>query len=354
MFQQNTGRTAMMRRRSPFGCLLGTLPFLACALLVSLFLVFPAWHARLSGIKTQGTVISTNICTSSDSGGDAVLRAFLPADSGNSVTPTIRFTDARGQRIEVTDSVCGDYTEGQAVTLWYLPNDPQTITTDQQLTTASIAGVVLLLFCVPSLIALLILLGRGVVFLFLLMRGSRQPQPAFASPLSASVPPWYAPSSPTMPAYNAPFAPTTPAFNAQPNLAPPTSRLLYRLGQTAEIDGGQCAATLTSVTTSSGDTRSRPTPGMTYLLIGVALRNRSTQPLDTFSAGRFLLSDAQGNDYQPALLSGTVFFLTGTLQPGEQQNEQLAFTIPASTRQFSLTFQRDRTSAPLATWEITL
>jgi hypothetical protein len=352
MFQQNTGRAATMRRRSPFGCLFGTLPFLACALLVGLFLVFPAWHARLNGIKTQGTVISTNDCSSSDSGGDVVLRAFLPADSGNSVTPTIRFTDTQGQQIEVTDSVCGDYTEGQTLTLWYLPNDPQTITTDQQLTTASIAGIVLLLFCVPFLIALLLLLARGVFFLFLLVRGSRQPQPAFVTSSPASVPPWYAPSGPALPAYNAPFAPTTPAFNAPPNLAPSTSRLPLRLGQTAEIAGGQWTATLTSVTTSSGDTRSHLTPGMTYLLIGVALRNRSSQPLDTFSVGRFLLWDAQGNEYQPALLSGTVFFLTGTLQPGEQQNEQLAFSVPEQVRQFSLTFQRDRTSPPLATWEI--
>ena len=89
------------------------------------------------------------------------------------------------------------------------------------------------------------------------------------------------------------------------------SQLPLRTGQTAEVHNLR-SATLTRVSTSYGDANALPLPGHTYLLVGVALRNRSSQPLDAFSAGRLQLWDTQGNEYQPTLLPGTVFYLTDT------------------------------------------
>lgn len=355
MVMFNAGPTARGRRLRPLGCLLGGIPFFLGALLFGYFFVFLPWHARLSGIQTQGTVISTSICTSDSSGGDALLRPFLARDSGNSVTAVIQFTDIHGQKQQVSENNCGDYTQGQAVTLWYLPSDPQTFTTDQQLGGTYILAAVLAVFAAPFAISLLFLLVRAFFFVFIALfaagRRSNQPQPAFVAPVFQPQPYNSAYSTPA-PAYTSPYSPTIPAM-APPQLAPSTSKLPYRLGQTAEIDG-LCAVTLTRVATSSGDSRSRAAPGYVYLLLGVALRNRSAQPMDAFMAGRFQLADAQGNEYQPALLAGTVFYLTGMIQPGDQQDEQLAFSVPTTVHQFHLTFQRDRSGPPLATWEMNI
>jgi hypothetical protein len=320
--------------------------------IVGYFAVYSPWHARLNGIQTQGTVTNTNVCdTSSDSGGDSVIRPFLAQDSSNSVTADIEFIDLHGQKQDVYESTCGDYTQGQAVTLWYLPNDPQTFTTDQQLSGTYILGAILGLVSLPSVATLLMMLARALFFVPLLLlasaRRARQPQPAYAS--SAYQPQSFSPLG-----YQAPLAysPYSPA-SASPQLAPPTTSMAYRVGQTAEIDN-LCAVTLTRVTTSPGEAGSLAAPGQVYLLIRAALRNRSSQPLDAFSAGRFQLADTQGNEYQPALLPGTVFYLTETIQPGSQQEEQLAFSVPVTIHEFRLTFQRDRSSPPLATWEISI
>jgi hypothetical protein len=350
MVTYNASAAARGRKPRSFGCLLSALPFFLGALLGGWFAVLPAWHARLDGIQTRGTVISTSICTSD---GDALLAPFLAQDSSNSVTALIQFIDTHGQKQIVSENVCGDYTEGQGVILWYLPGDPQTFTTDQQLgDTYWIAGL-LVVFSAPFVISLLIIVVRVLSCLFVaLLAGGRrasQPQPAFVTPVLQSQPSGAAYNAPT-PAYSSPYSPTIPAL-APPLLAQPTSKLPYRLGQTAEVDG-LCAVTLTRVATSSGDLRSRPAPGYLYLLLGVALRNRSAQPMDAFMAGRFQLADVQGTEYQPALLAGTVFYLTGMIQPGDQQDEQLAFSVPSDIHQFHLTFQRERSSPPLATWEI--
>ena len=268
------------------------------------------------------------------------------------MTAEIEFTDLHGQKQDVSEDTCGDYTQGQTVTVWYLPNDPHTFTTDQQVGAAYLGAFFVGLFSLPLAIILLILLVRALLYVPLLLvsaRRSRQPQPAFASPIYQPQPISYTGYS-APPAYP-PYSPTVPA--ASPQLAPPTSQVPLRTGQTAEIDN-LCSATLTRVNTSYGDANALPLPGYVYLLVGVALRNRSSQPLDAFSAGRFQLWDMQGNEYQPTLLPGTVFYLTDMLQPGKQQDDQLAFSVPTTIHEFRLTFQRDRSSPPLATWEMSV
>lgn len=345
----NVGPRARGRRASLVVSLLVSIPFFVIGMLLGYFLVFLPLHARWSGLQTQGTVISTSVCSSD--GGDVVLRPFLAQDSGNSVTAVIQFTDIHGQKQEVSESTCGDYTEGQRVTLWYLPSDPQTFATDQQLSSVYWIAGITAIFAAPFVISLLIIVVRMLFWLVLLLfvagRRTNQPQPAFATPVFQPQP--YNPAY-GAPAYGSPYSPTIPAL-VPPQLAPITNRPSFRLGQTAEIDG-LCAVTLTRVATSSGDMRTHPATGYVYLLLGVALRNRSAQPVDAFMVGRFQLAEAQGNEYQPALLAGTVFYLTGMIQPGDQQDEQLAFSVPLNVHQFHLAFQRDRSGSALATWQI--
>ncbi|HLV98535.1 MAG TPA: DUF4352 domain-containing protein [Ktedonobacterales bacterium] len=344
---------APARKSGALGCLIIAAVIVLIMGSVGYFALYPAWNARLNGIQTQGNVINVSVCQD-DSGGDTVVRPYLAQDSGNSVTAEIVFTDLRGQKQDVWENNCGDYTQGQTVALWYLPNDPQTFTTDQQLNGTIIAAVVMSIIGGPSVIVLLIALLRLLFFvpfaLLVAARQSRQPQPAYASP--AYQPPSVANAAYYPSAAASAYSPSTPA-SAAPQLAPATTRITYRVGQTAEINN-LCAATLTRVTTSYGDVTSLPAPGQVYLLVSVALRNRSSQPLDAFSAGRFQLWDTQSREYQPTLLPGTVFYLTDMLEPGQQQDEQLAFSVPAAIHEYRLTFQRDRSGAPLATWEITV
>jgi hypothetical protein len=40
------------------------------------------------------------------------------------------------------------------------------------------------------------------------------------------------------------------------------------------------------------------------------------------------------------------------IEPVKEQGEQLASSVPAAIQEFRLTFQRDRSGPPLATWEM--
>ena len=330
------------RKSSPIGCLIASLIF-ACPVVIGSFFLFPTWHARLSGIQTQGTVVSISDCPSSSdsSGGDAVARPFQPTvNLSSDVEPTIRFTDQRGQQHEASISTCGTYGVGEILTLWYLPDDPQTIATQDELSsTFLIGGVLAAVFALPLLISLLLLFFRIFPALFFWLARRRAPPPQSALVASA---------------YPAPlaFSSSAPTLVAS---APPVASLstpgIARVGQPVEISG-LGTALLKRVLISTGNARSRPQPGSFYLIAQVALRNRSGQPLDAFTAGRFLLWDVPGNEYQSALLPGTVYYITGTIQSGEERSEQLAYSVPASLRQFILTFQQGRFSPPLATWEI--
>src|SRR5262249_20037217 len=157
MITFNTGSSSSRRRTNPLGCLFSSLPFFIGALLFGYFLIYPSWHARWQGVQTQGTVTSTVDCPE-DSGGDMVLGPFLAQDSGSGVTATIQFIDQHGQTHQVTVDICGNYTKGQVVTVWYLPSDPQTFTTDQQFTATYPLIGVMGVFALPFVISLLLLL----------------------------------------------------------------------------------------------------------------------------------------------------------------------------------------------------
>ena len=232
------------------------------------------------------------------------------------------------------------------------PNDPHTFTTDQQVGAAYLGAFFVGLFSLPLAIILLLLLVRALLYVPLLLvsaRRSRQPQPVFASTIYQPQPISYTGYS-APPAYP-PYSPTVPA--ASPQLAPPTSQVPLRTGQTAEIDN-LCSATLTGLEHLVWRCKRAP---FTWLCLP-ARRGRAAQSLHSaagcISASRFQLWEMQGNEYKPTLLPGTVFYLTDMLQPGKQQDDQLAFSVPTTIHEFRLTFQRNRSSPPLATWEMSV
>ena len=119
MVTYNASSARPARKSGAFGCLVVTVFLALIALLIGYIWVYPTLHARQSGIQTQGRVTDVTVCE--DDGGDTLVRPLLAQDSSNSVTAEIEFTDLHGQKQDVSEDTCGDYTQGQTVTVWYLP-----------------------------------------------------------------------------------------------------------------------------------------------------------------------------------------------------------------------------------------
>jgi hypothetical protein len=123
------------------------------------FELYPAWHVRWGGIQTQGTVINVFVCDHSGDSDATLVRPYLALDTSTDVTAEIVFTDLHGHKQDVWEYTCGNYAQDHAVTVWYLPNDPQTFTTDQQFSSTyfsaaivGVAGILLLTVLVRMLL----------------------------------------------------------------------------------------------------------------------------------------------------------------------------------------------------------
>ncbi len=306
--------------RGRFGCLFTTGLIFLGSLILGFLIVFPGWHARLGGMQAQGTVVSISDCPQSDSGGgDVALRMYHPlVDIVSNVLPTIQFTDNQGRQQTVDYSTCGDYGEGETVTLWYVPSDPSTIFLAQDMPLLFILTGVMALMDLPFLLAILLvlfpLLGR---LAFGAIGAARR--------------------GPTI----------LPAFGSMGSVD--TGPRNHRVGETVDVDE-RWAVTLTSAYPSQGNEYARPAPGRFFLILLVTLRNASSQPLDMNSVV-FRLVDTAGREY-PEALAPEVSVPTGMLQPGNLAFATLAFDLPGTTRQLHLNFYPTIGLPAGATWDV--
>src|SRR5579863_138891 len=183
---------ALRRKNRRVGSLVGLVvgfSILGFAMIFLLIFVIPAAQARLSGVKTVGTVQSLSDCTddSGGDGGDVALRSMHPLEALDSnVQPTIEFTDLKGQRYSVVDTICGDYAIGEQVVLWYVPDNPSNIALEQDQTTVVVLGGI---FGVMALVGLIVILFALARMAWLALRGAPsagQPNAYAVSPAQAS------------------------------------------------------------------------------------------------------------------------------------------------------------------------
>ena len=317
-------RGAYRRRRggSRFTSLYIGLFLLGMAVLFSAIFVYPAWRARLSGVETQGTIVSLSDCPE-DTGGDMALHPShtqIPFD--DNVQPVIRFTDSQGHTHDVEYSVCDTYFVGETLAIWYVPSDPNSIFVPKDM------GLIVLftfMFGIMGIIGLLMLLWFAVRLLFLLASGGRM---AVMGASAAS----YAPQMGTPPM-------GANQFSGGKN---------YRFGQPATVEG-RWSVLPTRAYPSQGDRRSTPAPGRYFLMLMITLRNTSQEPLYP-GQGMFHLYDSMGTEYTrvQALESP----LQGHIQPGGSAALALAFDVAGTQRRFQLSYASSATLLTEASWDV--
>lgn len=104
------------------GCAL----ILILALWLAYWLGIPAWYVRIGGIETSGIAKAVASC-----GGDDYAQQ---GDNAETFIYTFRFSDPQGQPYTVTrEGNCNNlYSDGEHISLWYLPQDSQRILTAQE------------------------------------------------------------------------------------------------------------------------------------------------------------------------------------------------------------------------------
>lgn len=313
----------LTRSRNRRGCGLSGLFtgffLLGMGLLFIWIFIYPTWRARLSGVETQGTVISLDVCE--DSGGDMVLQPThaLKALEDN-VQPTIRFTDQQGRTHEVGYHFCGSYEIGETIPLWYAPDDPESIFVPQDMVTLTLLTIVL---GGMGVVGLLLVLTFGGRFLFLLAAGGRA---VFQRASAASY------SPPQMGANQ---------FSGSKN---------HRIGQPVTVEG-RWSVLPTRAYPSQGDRRATPAPGRYFLMLMITLRNISQEPLYP-GQGMFHLYDSIGTEYPRVQVLESP--LQGHIQPGGTAALALAFDVAGTQRQFQLSYASSATLLTEASWDIAI
>lgn len=312
-------RFVRRRRGSRFSSLFIGLFLLGMALLFSALFVYPGWRARLSGVQTQGTVVSVSDCPE-DSGGDMVLHPSQTRIAlDDNVQPVIRFTDGQGHTHDVEYSVCGTYDVGETLAIWYVPSDPNTILVPDDM------GLIVFftfMFGIMGLIGLAMLLWFVIRFLFLLASGGRM---AIMGASAAS----YAPQM------------GTNQFSGSKN---------YRIGQPVTVEG-RWSVLPTRAYPSQGDMRATPAPGRYFLMLMITLRNISQEPLYP-GQEMFHLYDSIGTEYTRVQVLESP--LQGHIQPGGTAALALAFDVAGTQRQFRLSYASSVTLLTEASWDIAI
>ncbi len=321
------GTKRKRRGASLAGFITALVAFVVC-LVIGWLLLFPSEQARLSGVKTLGTVQDISDCSDGGDSGNMLRSLYALVDIQTNVQPTIQFTDLHGNSYTVVDTICGNYGIGEQVALWYLPSNPNVFSVQDDGVTLMVLLLITAFFGLLALVFVLVGLGRFAL-LGLLARSGRQNTVGSAGGL-AQMGGW---------PMNSPPLPGGASFGASGH---------HRLGETVYA-GGQWAITLTNAYPSQGAEMIAAAPGRCYLLLLLTLRNTTQEPL-SFSQTAFRLTDHMGAEYQRApLLEGQT---PGIVQPGGQVNATLAYDVPGRQRQFQLTCSLLTSSLAQATWDI--
>jgi Domain of unknown function (DUF4352) len=111
--------------------------------------------------------------------------------------------------------------------------------------------------------------------------------------------------------------------------------------------------TVSSVSTSHGDSVDIPRPQDIYLIIELALRNGSTKVQNVSPAVMFILKDDSSHQYN----SQTVGFGAqpeGNVPPGSSLRGLLVYEVPASQHQFVFEFRPSTTANNWTAWNLTI
>jgi Protein of unknown function (DUF3592) len=134
-------------------CLLVLLPLFGLAF----WLGIPAWNVRITGVQTNAVAKEIASCGADDyatQGDNAVTASFA-----------FQYTGSHGQAYSVTShAFCNSlYNDGEHITLWYLPNDPNSILTGEEATWLYVFTLIWLPITIVGLFFLWVLLKPALL-----------------------------------------------------------------------------------------------------------------------------------------------------------------------------------------------
>ncbi len=126
----------------------------------------------------------------------------------------------------------------------------------------------------------------------------------------------------------------------------------FAVGQVVKV-GDTWNVTVNSVKTSKGDQISVPKNGNTYIIIDLSMKNISSQEQNVSSLISFNLLDSTGQKYTEAITTlSDIHSPDGKVEAGAPLRGQLVYEVPISTKNYTLSFQTDITSAGQTIWDI--
>jgi Domain of unknown function (DUF4352) len=109
--------------------------------------------------------------------------------------------------------------------------------------------------------------------------------------------------------------------------------------------------TVNSVTTNPGTAAEKPQTGHTYLVVEVTLKNISSEAQPISSLLQFQLSDSANHDFSQTVTSFSQP-PSGLITPSDAVHGVLAFEVPTTMQQFTLSFQPSASSTGKTYWDV--
>lgn len=140
------------------------------------------------------------------------------------------------------------------------------------------------------------------------------------------------------------------ALHIIPAIAPQTT---YQVGQA--VNAGSWQVTVQSAKTNAGSPGNAPAAGDVFVVFAIRATNSGAQTLPLSSEDSWTLQGANGTQYREAvdLAAGPTLDVASVLS-GATISGAIAYEVPKSVRDVTLSFQPDLNENTLYTWDITL
>lgn len=126
----------------------------------------------------------------------------------------------------------------------------------------------------------------------------------------------------------------------------------FKVGDQVKV-GSTYVVTVNSFTTNQGDDVFKPKDGNTFVIADVTIKNVSSQEQNVSSVLNFDFKDSTGQKYDETVVSGATP-PDGKVAAGDQVRGQLAYEVPASQHNFTLSFQADLLSSGQTMWNLSV
>jgi hypothetical protein len=126
----------------------------------------------------------------------------------------------------------------------------------------------------------------------------------------------------------------------------------FKVGQVVKV-GNKWELTVNGVKLSKGDALSKPEAGNTYVVTNVTVKNIGNREESLSSIAQFKIKAKDGTQGRLALLtSGVTPPPDGKLAAGDVVKGDLVYELPASQKNFTLSFQSDLISSGQTIWDL--